>query len=169
MGAFGFIFAGAGIGSKSIFFIGLTIVSLAVVFTFFRESKSLEKRKILRGEGQNGGFSMLSPEEKYGHIAMAAFNEDTDPSAQRRNVIHMMANGSTDTDHLFNRIGEITSQLSSDQQVGAPLHQLLHERASGQIGPSDYRNRLSNYVMQLAHEHDVQLQTQQNVTTNTYP
>lgn len=116
----------------------------------------------------DNGFSMLSPDERFSHIAMAAFNEDTDPSAQRRNVIHMMANGSTDTDHLFNRIGEITSQVSSDQQAGAPLHQLMHERASGQISPSDYRSRLSNYVMQLAHEHDVQLQTQQNVT-NTYP
>lgn len=128
-----------------------------MIAALFRETRELEKRKIYSGDFRHSGFSTLAPDEKFAHIAMAAFNADVNPHLQKGAIVSTIANSSLDRDATHQNLDQILSQIESEQQTGGPLDELIKERMSGQITPLEYRKKIVQYVNELAHQNNIPL------------
>jgi hypothetical protein len=87
--------------------------------------------------------------------ALSAYTQDTNPAWMRAAVINTMTTYSTSPRLVHEHMPEIITRLSSDQQPGGRLYNLIRERRSGQISRQIFRDKLDQYVRYLAAEYGV--------------
>jgi hypothetical protein len=138
------------ISSKSVFFIGATIVSLAVL---------LYLAKTFHVKPGGGGLGMgPHPDDQYrGKLlqGMAAATVDANPSAIQNRVHMMLTANTSDHNQLMNTIPEITTAIRSALAPGGPLNGLALERANGSITGPVYEQKLNDFIRQLAADHSI--------------
>jgi len=154
------------ISSRSVFFLVGGIVAIVLLFVVWKELRGERRRLLLAPPGRGGSMS-------YGYLARAnaavramdALDEDTDPDSQRRNIIQIIANNSTDNQQTQSNIDQIIRQIASEQQQGGPLWELIMERIQGKISPQEYRQKLMEYIRNKAHENGVPLREDKLIST----
>lgn len=154
------------ISNKSLFLLVGGLVAICFLWITYKELKG-ERKRMLLPHSPTGAFG------SYGYLArvntavkaMDALEEDTDPAAQRRNIIQIIANNSTDNQQTQSNIDQLTRQIASEQQEGGPLNELIKERIQGRINPQDYRLKLMEHIRVKAHENGIPLREEKLIST----
>ena len=140
MGALGLVLGY--VSSKSIFFIGATIVALAIVAVIFREV--------------HGGKHFEDTNRRHTD-AMANAAMDADAGQMRSNIISTIANMSIDPSQTSSTVDQVVKNVIGDQQIGGPLDGLSKERSEGRITGVEYKGKMLEYIKNLAANHSIAL------------
>lgn len=124
--------------SKSVLF--LVVGAIALMYCFHYGVKKIKQHN--RYEGQK-----IS--------ALAAYTEDTNPAWMRAAVINTLSTYSSSPQLVNAHMPEIITRLSSDEQRGGRLYNLMRERRAGSISRRVFREKLDNYIRYMAAQYGV--------------